>query len=79
MLNFVESKYEISDGNFYYQHIHSYDGFHYICRTCDAKLKKKKIPCQAVCNKLEIFQFPDDMPCLNRLEKVIISKRILFA
>ena len=32
-----------------------------------------------MCNKLEIFQFPDDIPVLNKLEKVIIGKRIIFA
>ena len=79
VLNFVENKYEIVYGMFYFKYVNSYDGFRYICRTCDSKLKKKKTPCQAVCNKLEIFQFPEDMPVLNRLEKVIISKRILFA
>ena len=64
---------------FYFKYVDSYDGFQYICRTCDAKLKKKKTPCQAVCNKLETFQFPEHMPVLNKLEKVIIGKRILFA
>ena len=43
------------------------------------KLKKKKVPCQAVSNKLQIFQLPRDLSHLNKLEGVIIGKRILFA
>ena len=42
------------------------------------KLKKQKIPCQAVCNKLQLFEFPNEISCLRKLEKVIISKRLLF-
>lgn len=36
------------------------------------------IPCQAVWNKLGIDELPEEIKCLNRLEKVLISKRILF-
>ena len=43
--------------------IASFDGLFYICKTCDCKVLKDKIPCEAV---------------YNRLEKVLISKRILF-
>ena len=52
----------------------------YICKTCDSKFKKKKkIACQAVYNSLELFEFPEGFPSLNKLEKVIISRRILFS
>ena len=37
------------------------------------------MPCQAVCNNLELFEFPEEIPSMNKLEKVIISKRILFS
>ena len=60
----------------YFSRICSYDGCHYICKTCDTKLKKEKIPCQAVYNSLELFEFPEGFPSLNKLEKVIISRRI---
>ena len=56
----------------------SYDQCKYICKTCDRHLKKKQIPCQAVWNKLSIDEIPDQLKCLNRLEKILISKRILF-
>ena len=75
---FNETKYDINVESFYKQ-VDSYDGGQYICKTCDTKLKKKKIPSQAVWNKLQLFQFPDDIPCLNKLERVIIGKRILFS
>ena len=60
--------------------VDSYDGCQYICKTCDTKLKKNKIPFQAVWNKFTIvFSFPDHIPCLNKLDRVIIGKRILFS
>ena len=64
---------------FCYEKLNSCDGCQYICKTCDTKLKKKKIPCHAVWNKLQLFQFPDHIPHLNKLERVIIGKRILFS
>ena len=39
---------------------------------------KSEIPAQAVHNKLDIYDFPDDLANLNRLEKTIISRRVLF-
>ena len=50
----------------------------YICKTCHNNLKKSCIPVQAVCNKLHIFLPPDELKKLNRLERVLISQRILF-
>ena len=63
----------------YFTCVCSYDGFQYICKTCDSKLKKGKLPCQVVCNNLELFEFPEEIPYLNKLEKLIISKRTLFS
>ena len=37
--------------------IFSFDGFQYICKTCDEKMLKGKFLCQAVSNKLKIFDF----------------------
>ena len=50
----------------------------HICRTCDRYLKKKKIPPQAVCNKSNIQIVPCELKNLNRLERVLISRRLLF-
>ncbi|XP_057310099.1 uncharacterized protein LOC130648095 [Hydractinia symbiolongicarpus] len=41
-------------------------------------LLKSEIPAQAVCNKLDMFDSPDELETLNRLEKTIIARRILF-
>ena len=62
---------------FYVAHIVSFNDKEYICLTCDKKLIKSEVPCQAVCNKLEVFDFPPYLPKLRRLEKVIIAKRLL--
>jgi len=74
---FRESNYKLS-----LQHVFTnvvcFDSFAYICMTCDKYLKKSEIPPQAVWNKLEVFDLPDEIRCLNRLEQILISKRILF-
>ena len=50
----------------------------FICLTCDRYLKKQKIPPQAVWNKVEVFMVPEVLSNLNRFERVLISRRILF-
>ena len=50
----------------------------YICNTCQSYLKKSHIPAQAVCNKLQIFEDPAEIKNLNRLERILIARRILF-
>ena len=62
----------------FYREVVNYDGKVYICLTCHKKLVKSEIPAQAVWNKLDIYDFPDDLANLNRLEKAILSRRILF-
>ena len=49
-----------------------------ICGTYHHCLKKKKMPPQAVCNKLNIQSIPCELKNLNRLERVLISRRLLF-
>ena len=49
----------------------------YICLTCHKHLLRNKTPCQAVCNKVEIGDIPQVFQDLRRLEKVLISKRLL--
>ena len=56
----------------------SFDNKFYICQTCHKKMKNNKIPCQAVYNKLDIPEIPEQLKCLNILEREIISKRLLF-
>ena len=76
---FVEEKYNMPQENYFFvAHINSFDQKEYICTTCDGKLKKSEVPCQAVCNKLQVVNFPPFIPKLKRLEKIIIAKRLLF-
>ena len=56
----------------------SFDGKKYICLTCDRKVKKNIVPCQSVTNKLNVFDIPNELGCLNKLEVALISKRLLF-
>ena len=39
---------------------------------------KNKTPCQAVSNKLGIYDFPDDLKHIRRLGRVLISRRLHF-
>ena len=50
----------------------------YICLTCSKKIKKGDIPCQAVWNDLKLFVFPNEIANLNKLEKYLICKQMLF-
>ena len=49
-----------------------------MCSTCDKKLSKKKIPCQSVYNKLQIYELPSEISEIRLLERVLVSKRIIF-
>ena len=50
----------------------------YICTTCDRKLRKNEMPCQAVANGLEIPNVPRELQGLTRLECRCIGLRIPF-
>ena len=41
-------------------------------------MEKKFIPCQAVSNKLDITCFPKEFESKHKLERVLVSRRILF-
>ena len=58
--------------------VRSFDENRYICRTCNTKLTKNNVLCQAVYNSLETDDMPDVHVCLNRLEILLICKRFLF-
>ena len=80
VITFKIEKYESLNSTFYFSHILSFDSSQYICITCNRKLKSKKdqTPYQAVCNKLELYNFSQNLSDINRLEKVLIAKRLLF-
>ena len=56
----------------------SYDHGVYLCKTCHSKVKKNKVPCQAVSNKLSVEWLPREFINLRRLETVLVARRILF-
>ena len=74
---FVKKKYLIEHIDKMYL-VSSFDNCMYICKTCDGRMKNGMIPCQAVSNKLELYDFPAELRYVNKLEKVLIAKRILF-
>ena len=49
-----------------------------ICNTCHSYLKKSHISAQPVCHKLQIFEVPAEIKNLNRLERILTTRRILF-
>ena len=55
----------------------SYDGRPYICIKCHKRLLKGLVPCQVVTNKLSIVSLPKEFKSENKLEKILVSKRIL--
>ena len=56
----------------------TFDNRLYIWLPCNKSFSKEKVPCQAVCNKLEVEVAPDVLQDLRILEKVLNSRRILF-
>ena len=56
--------------------VKSYDGNYYICNTCGNALKNN-MPCRVVANTLSIEVLPKIFQGVNRLERLLISRRIL--
>ena len=56
----------------------SFDEKEYICKTCDLKVSKGKVPCQAVYNKLLVDEIPPELDSLEKLEQILIAQRIVF-
>ena len=58
--------------------IASRDDSFYICKRCAQKWNKSQIPCQAFCKKLQIYDFPIELRCIPKLERVLIARRLQF-
>ena len=58
--------------------VKSYDDNYYICTTCDKELQKNSIPCRAVANKLNVAELPKLFQDIRRLERLLVSRRVLF-
>ena len=58
--------------------VKSYDDIYCVCTTCDKALRKNSVPCQAVGNRLNFVELPKLFQYIRRLERLLLSKRILF-
>ena len=56
----------------------SFDEKTYICDTCHKHLPKNEMQCQAVFNKVSLDLIPDELNDFKKIEKILISKRIIF-
>ena len=54
------------------------DNNNYICTACDESLRKNSVPCQAVANRLNVLELPKLFQDIRRLERLLVSRRILF-
>ena len=79
---YVQSVIEYFTENTKIQHVFrdakSFDGKEYICKTCHSKVLKGNIPCQAVCNNLYLDEIPQELSSLQKLEQILMPKRIVF-
>ena len=71
-----ENKFKSQISNF--NLVRSFNSNLHICRTCCIKCQKGKVLCQAVSNKLEVFDLPVEFQSIWKLEKVLITKCLLF-
>ena len=62
----------------FYCPVRSFDENIYICHTCHKHLSRNEMPCQAVFNKMSLDPILDELKDLKKLEKILISKRIIF-
>ena len=56
----------------------SFDEKIYIFDTCHKHLSRNEIPCQAVFNKMSLDSIPDQLKDFKKLQKILISKKIIF-
>ena len=58
--------------------VKSYHDNFYTCTTCDKALQKNSAPCQAVANRLNVVELPKLFQDFHRLERLLVSRKILF-
>ena len=56
----------------------SFDGKEYICKTCHSKVIKGKLPCQGIMNNMYVVETPSELASIEKLEQILIAKRIVF-
>ena len=75
---FEKNKNQVETSSVFDYMVCSADGKQYICITCHNKLPRGTVSVQAVCNSLQILELPSRFRNLQKLEKIIIAKRLLF-
>ena len=55
-----------------------FDGNFHIYKTCIEKLDKNCISCQAIANMLEVCELPKEFWDIQRLERVLVARQLLF-
>ena len=69
-------RYNVDEGSIFM--LMSYDGSYYICNTYDKVLRNNKMPYQVVANKLFVEDLPKQFQGINRLDRLLPSRRTLF-
>ena len=69
-------RYNVDDGSIFM--LMSYDGSCYICNTYDKVLRNNKMPYRAVANKLSVEDLRKQFQGINRLDRLLPSRRTLF-
>ena len=76
MISFEHEKYILTAEQ--YCLVRSFDEKIYICDTCHEHLSRNEMLCQDVFNKMSLDPIPDKLKDLKKIEKKLISKRIIF-
>ena len=74
----LNKKKYINTDNTVFTDVKSFDKKQYICKTCQSKLLKNIIPCQATCNDMYVDEIPTELSSLEKLEQILIAQRIVF-
>ena len=77
VIQFHEDQFEHLISDMYTSAV-SFDEEKYICKTCARKIRAKHVPYQAVINKLQITNLQNQFCDIRILEKILVSKRLLF-
>ena len=76
---YIKASNELLEQSFSAEHNYiSSDGKQWVCKTCDAALKRGSMPLQAKANRLQLCPIPSQLSGLNMLELRLISLRVPF-
>jgi hypothetical protein len=75
VVQLTKCKYDIQ---YVFTDVQSFDEKEYICKTCQSKIIKGNVPCQAVSNNMYVDDIPPELALLEKLEQILIAQRIVF-